>query len=615
MKATIDKMDGRSSNITAETIEQLRQLMPGVFTEDKVDFEKLQAVLGEHIEKDNEKYSFNWKGKFDAMRLAQLQSTGTLLPAIAESKDWGTTNNLYIEGDNLEVLKLMQKSYKNSVKMIYIDVPYNTGSEFIYEDDFSDNIANYKNITGQKQKSNAETSGRFHTNWLNMMYPRLRLSRTLLKPEGVIFISIDDHEQANLKKLCDEVFGEDNFIACIIWERAFAPKNDAKYLSESHDYVLMYAKNKTEFTVGRLDRTQESVERYKNADNDPRGEWTSGDLSVKTYSAAYDYPIKTPSGREVRPPHGACWRVSKERFAELVADNRIWFGEGGDNVPRLKRFLSEVQEGMTPTTLFFHKDVGHNQEGRQELKDLFGGKGYFDGPKPVRLLSRLMKISNLDKDAIVMDFFSGSGTTAHAVMQANAEDSGSRRFIIVQLPEMIDEDTEAYKDGYRNICDIGKRRVHLAGEKIKNANPMLTQNLDVGFKVFKLDISNLKKWNSAPTTDEAEIQQRIKDNIFYLEDGRKDIDVVYEILLKYGLKLTTPVTTQKFGNTEIHIAEDPQYKLAICLTPNTPLADIEKMVDGDFGVYIFVDRCFADANVLINAQELLRKKEKKLLLF
>lgn len=411
-----------------------------------------------------------------------------------------------------------EKAFSVCIKdSVFIDPPYNTGNDFVYADDFADPIARYKEVTQQTTKSNPETMGRFHTNWLNMMYPRLRLAANLLRDDGVIFISIDDNEVTNLRKVCDEVFGEENFVAQFIWERAFAPKNDARFVSTSHDYIVMFAKSLQSFSIGRLRRSDETNERYKNPDNDPRGDWTSGDLSVKTYNANTDYEIVTPSGRKVNPPHGSCWRVSKERFKELVDDNRIWFGSDGDNVPRLKRFASEIKDGIVPISILYNKNVGHSQEGRQELKKLFDDKGYFDGPKTVRLISHLLNIGNTKDDDIVLDFFSGSATTAHAVMRLNAEDGGNRKFICVQLPEIYDEKSEACKAGYKNICEIGKERIRRAGLNLmqhvtsgsgnskgegwgcgmpttKDEWDYAIRNiLDVGFKVFKLVCCPIEK--------------------------------------------------------------------------------------------------------------------------
>jgi len=615
-------LNGQSLDLLQENIAVLRELFPEVCCEDKIDFDKLKQVLGEYTDDSAERYNFTWNGKGQALRLSQTPSMGTLRPCKEESKNWDDTQNLYIEGDNLEVLKLLQKSYHGKVKMIYIDPPYNTGSDFVYPDDFSDSLENYKEITGQvdaegrKVSTNSEANGRYHTDWLNMMYPRLRLARNLLTDDGVIFISIDDNEVDNLKKICNGIFGEDNFVAQMIWERAFSPKNDAKYVSNSHDYVLFYAKSIVSFTIGKLERTEEVDSRYKNPDNDPRGNWTSGDLSVKTYNENSDYEIKTPSGRMVNPPHGACWRVSKERFKELVEDNRIWFGENGENVPRLKRFLSEIKEGMAPTSILFYKEVGHSQEGRQELKALFDDKGYFDGPKPVRLLRRLLTLANTNTNSVILDFFSGSATTAHAVMQLNAEDGGNRKFIMVQLPEPCAEGTEAAKAGYQNICEIGKERIRRAGEKIKaeveeqNAQLKIGEEPkkvpDIGFKDFKLDSSNLKKWQP----DYDEFEQSLWDSVGNYVDGRSELDVVYEIMLKMGLDLTWPLETHTYGGKNVYTIG--LGALMICLddhiTPDVAegMVSLHKELAPETWKVVFKDNGFADDSAKVNIKEILK---------
>ena len=388
-----------------------------------------------------------------------------------ESKNFDTTENLYIEGDNLEALKLLQKDYNNKIKMIYIDPPYNTEKKFIYNDTFRN-----------KRKKECR-----HSNWLNMMYPRLKLARDLLSDDGVIFISIDDNEVNNLKKICDEIFGEENFIEEIIWEKKFAPQNDAKYFSLNHEQVLCYAKFKTNFKRNLLPMTEEQLSRYKNIDNDVRGPWQSDNLTVSTYSANYDFPITTPSGKIINPPNGRCWRTSKEKFEQLVKDNRIWFGENGENTPRIKRFLSEVQQGKVPISLWYYSEVGHTQEASKELKELFDDKKFFDYPKPVKLLYRICYLATNDDD-IILDFFSGSCTTAHSVMKLNAEDGGKRKFIMVQLPEECPEKSEAFKAGYENICEIGKERIRRAGDKIveENKDKKGIEDLDIGFKVIKI---------------------------------------------------------------------------------------------------------------------------------
>jgi adenine-specific DNA-methyltransferase len=433
-------------------------------------------------------YEFNWEGKELAYKLAQTPSIGTLIPDKESSKNWDDTENLYIEGDNLEVLKLLQKSYFGKVKMIYIDPPYNTGKDFIYHDNFRDNIANYKEITNQTTRANPETNGRYHTDWLNMMYPRLKLARNLLREDGVIFISIDDNENSNLRKICDEVFGESNYVQEIIWQKKFSPQNDAKYFSLNHENIYCYAKSKDLFSRNLLPMTDEQKSRYKNLDNDSRGPWTSGDISVSRVTEKDIYGIKTPSGREIYPPNGRSWRVSEEKLNDLIKDNRIWFGENGDNVPRIKRFLSEVQNGIVPISLWYHEEVGHTQSAAQNLKKLFNDKALFDYPKPVELIKKELLLAT-DKNDIVLDFFSGASTTAHAVMQLNMEDIGKRKFIMVQLPELTYEKSDAYKSGYKNICEIGKERIRRAGDKIvsENKDKEGIENLDIGFKVFKLD--------------------------------------------------------------------------------------------------------------------------------
>ena len=615
----MDKMDGMTMNIEQANVEKLKEVFPEVFMGGKVDFDKLQGLLGHYIADDKEKYSFSWKGKADSLRLAQKRSTGTLRPCKEESKNWDTTENLYIEGDNLEVLKLLQSSYLNSIKMIYIDPPYNTGNDFVYTDDFADGIAHYKEVTGQATKSNPETAGRYHTNWLNMMYPRLKLARNLLTDDGVIFISIDDNEQANLKKLCDEVFGEDNFVACIVWEKRFTRSNNARLFASLTDYILVYRKSSVVDYL-RAPRTEKSDSIYSNPDNDPRGVWTSVSYvnpATKEQRPNLTYPIINPiTGQEVNHPTNA-WKYEYERHLIHVKENRLYWGANGENTyPRLKKFLCEVEDGMVPVNLWKREDVGTTDAASKELSILMGAK-IFDFPKPVDLVKFMSQIVASDKDSIILDFFSGSATTAHAVMQLNAEDGGHRRFICVQLPEKTDEQSEAYKAGYKTICEIGKERIRRAGEKIKEENKDKEgiENLDIGFKVFKLDSSNLVKWDNTPTTDEEEVKKRIQQSLFYLVEGREDLDLVYEIMLKYGLSLTLPVEERKFDGITAYIINHPDYKVLVCLAPNINLSAVEEMDKETIGTYIFADRCFADANILSNTEEILKKKDKEMRLF
>lgn len=395
----IDHLNLSSADGTQLNMDALYRIAPSVFTEvldpktgkvaRKVNFEALRQLLGDNaVEGDGESYRFTWVGKNAAKAEAARPTDKTLRPVVEDSVDWDNTKNIYIEGDNLEVLKLLQRSYLGKVKMIYIDPPYNTGNDFVYDDDFrrtaaeEDLEAGNVDELGLRYRKNTDTNGKFHSDWCSMIYPRLLVARSLLTEDGVIFISIDDNEQRNLRNICDEVFGEGNFVAQLVWERAYSPKNDAKFISNSHDYILMYAKNIDSFTIGRLPRTEEANARYSNPDNDPRGDWKPSDMSVKTYNADCDYPITTPSGRVVEPPAGRCWRLSAKAFAERLQNNRIWFGSDGNSVPCIKRFLSELKfDGMAPTSILFYKEVGHSQEGAQEVVSLFGDKGVFDGPK------------------------------------------------------------------------------------------------------------------------------------------------------------------------------------------------------------------------------------------
>ena len=563
------KLRMQSTNGVQENIGKIQSLFPDCVTETidertgelvrKVDFEKLQQNLSAVIISGREeRYQFTWPDKKKAILLANSPVNAALRPCREESVDFDNTQNLYIEGDNLDVLKCLKETYLHKVKMIYIDPPYNTGNDFVYEDDFAESSAEYLANSGQFDEygnrlvANTESNGRFHTDWLNMIYPRLKVARDLLTDDGVIFISIDDNEIENLRKVCDEIFGESNFVAQLIWERAYSPKNDARFISNSHDYVLMFAKDINQFVIGRLERTAEANSRYSNPDNDPRGDWKPSDMSVKTYNVESDYPITTPSGRVVEPPAGRCWSLSKNAFFERLRDNRIWFGPDGNSVPCIKRFLSELKfDGMAPTSILFYKDVGHSQEGAKEVVALFGDKGVFDGPKPVRLLQRLITLANLKDDSIVLDFFSGSATTAHALLKTNAEKEKHCKFILVQLPEEV---SETKKDqGYKTICEIGKERIRRAGKKIKEESPLTTQGLDTGFRVLKLDSSNMEDIYYTPK----DISQA---NLFSLVDNvkpdRTAEDLLFQVMLELGATLDSKIATEVVSGKTIYNVAD-----------------------------------------------------------
>ena len=613
-----NKLDLSSVDGTQLNLEALYRIAPSCFTEVKddktgelrrvVNFKTLRQLLGDNaVEDADEMYQFTWPGKQEARREAARPITKTLRPVVEDSVDWDNTQNLYIEGDNLEVLKLLQKSYMGKVKMIYIDPPYNTGNDFVYDDDFTVSQHEHDLATGDvdelgyRYRKNTETNGKFHSDWCSMMYSRLMVARSLLTEDGVIFISIDDNEQRNLKNICDEVFGPSNFIAQLVWERAFSPKNDAKFISNSHDYILMYAQNINLFTIGRLPRTEEANARYSNPDNDPRGVWQSDNMTVKTYSPTGDYPITLPSGRVVEPPAGRCWSLSAKAFAERLQDNRIWFGSDGNGTPRIKRFLHELKfDGMAPTSILFYKEVGHSQEGAQEVIKLFDNKGVFDGPKPVRLLERLVTLANLKADSIVLDFFSGSATTAHALMKVNAEKQTNCKFILVQLPEEVSETKK--EQGYKTICEIGEERIRRAGKKIKEESPLTTQNLDTGFRVFRLADSNFEEVKKAP----AEYNQSQLDLFLNnVKSDRTDLDLLFGAMLNWGVQLSLSMTSEEVDGKMIYSVNDGD--LVACFAEDITENIVKAMADKQPLRVLFRDSCFARDDAKINVFETLKQ--------
>ncbi len=628
----MDKLDMKTKDLTAENITKLKELFPEVVTEEKIDFEKLQLLLGEEVETEKERYDFTWSGKSQAMKLAQLRSTGTLRPCKEESKNWDTTENLYIEGDNLEVLRLLQASYHNKVKMIYIDPPYNTGNDFVYNDDFSDNIANYRKITEQKA-SNPETSGRYHSDWLNMMYPRLRLARNLLRDDGVIFISIDYNELENLKKISNEVFGEACFKNYIIVRRGIksvqAQFETISSLTVGHEYVLMYSKNnQTRFP-----------NLYITLDNEKDGSWNNHWRGTDRPTMRYELFSITPKNGQ--------WRWGKERslvainnykkmLSELSIDPAAirqdqidsWYTKKieleGEEIDLLRLSATGKPEHYIPPTdtkLASDLWIDLTTRGSSVTKKLFGNN-IFDNPKPIAWIDRMMRfIVEIDRNDIILDFFAGSATTAHAVVQLNAEDGGNRKFIMVQLPEPCDEDSEAYKAGYKNISDIGKERIRRAGEKIKeeNKNKEGIDNLDIGFKVFKLDTSNLKVWNPVKegqlTVDD--IKEYVNDFVETLLPERTAEDLMYEIILKYKIELTTPVKEIELAGKKCFDVGEGY--LLLCLDKEIDMETIEaiceyrKQLKEEFNTeemvkrIVFVDEGFKDDNVKINCTQTLKK--------
>ena len=541
-----NKIKKEINNIVNDNLKALEQLFPSAVKDGQLDIKALKEELGDFKEVTTEKYELNWAGKQNAKKIVQ-QGIGnkTLKFVEKDSKNADTTENIYIEGDNLEVLKLLRQNYYNSIKMIYIDPPYNTGNDFVYNDTFkmdkeeSDKAEGIISENNEKLQKNQKSTNRYHANWLNMMYPRLKLARDLLTDDGVIFISIDDNEQANLKRLCDEIFGEENFVDTLIWKKLYGGKNDVQWFAHHHDYILTYSKNKNLWQPNLLPRNEKQNERYKNPDNDPRGAWTSSDFTQFGPTPNCIYEIETPSGIKYLPQEGKRWITTYDSYLKLREENRLWFGENGENMPRLKRYLSEVKQGVSQTTFLEYSDVGHSDEANKELKKLFKNK-IFDYPKPIRLLKRLRFLALSSKDTI-LDFFSGSATTAHAVMQLNSEDNGNRKYIMVQLPETTDEKSEAFKAGYKNIAEIGKERIRRAGEKIKQEIEEYNSNLklgeepkkvpDIGFKVFKVDDTNIKWYDLENFNEESQYSFDDPDSLDFVL-GSNDIDIVYEIMLR-----------------------------------------------------------------------------------
>ena len=570
----------------------------------------LRQLLGDNaVEDAPEAYEFNWVGKQAARAEVLKPIKKTLRPVKEDSVDWDNTQNLYIEGDNLEVLKLLQKSYLGKVKMIYIDPPYNTGNDFVYHDDFAMSADEYAEASGavdelgNKYIKNMDSNGRFHSDWCSMIYSRLMVARTLLTEDGVIFISIDDNENYNLRKICDEIFGSSNFIAEIVWERAYAPINMVKHFSKSHDYILCYAKDINKPVCNGLPRPESTNAKYSNPDNDPRGLWRTDNLSVGPVVPSKVYEIITPSGRVCLPPKGRCWLYTKERYEEMVADNRIWFGENGDNVPAPKRFLSEVKQGLTPMTIWKYTDVGHTQDSMRELRDLFDGEKVFDYSKPVKLMKQIVRLyTNSNENDIILDFFSGSASTAHAVLELNAEDNGNRHFMMVQLQEETPLDSEARKNGYMTIPEIGRDRIIRAASKILKEHPEFI-NQDKGFRVFRLDEGNYEDVKRSPKEFKQDQLDLFLNNI---KTDRNDLDLLFGCMLDWGVQLSLPMTQEVVDGKTIYTVNDGD--LVACFAENVSEDVVKAMAEKMPLRVIFRDSCFAQDADKINIYETFKQK-------
>ena len=586
-------MDGYSKDIVKEDIEKLRSIFPQCVVEGKVKIDQLLNILGEYEERDFEKYEFTWKGKNECYKVARERTKATLLPCESESVNFNDTQNIYIEGDNLEVLKILQQGYYNKIKMIYIDPPYNTGSDFVYKDNYKDSLANYKNIVSSIGKSNPETSGRFHTDWLNMMFPRLMLAHTLLKDDGVIFISIDDNEVDNLKKMCNEIFGENNFVSQFVWRRTDNQPNIGN-IAKVKEYILCYCKNMEYFSFNRLSLSEKARNEYRYSDE--IGKFRRSLIIDKTRGRHF-YDIITPSGKILNGP----FMIKEEEFKMLEKNNGIYWSNGKEEQPYGKIYLKD-SKGQIPND-FLGIEYGTNQRASLEINKLFNQR-IFDFSKPTKLLETFITLStSINSSDIILDFFSGSATTAHAVMQLNAEDGGNRKYIMVQLPQLCDEKTEAYKNGYKNICEIGKERIRRAGAKIKEEMEN-TENLDTGFRVFKLDSTNFNRWN-VPLFEDIDINEYL-NTAKEIVDDRTEVDAMFEILIKNGFPLTEKIYSLDINNYKFyHIGKD--CLVLVSFEKNIPIDVIEQAIEYLPAKLILTMDAFEDTSAMVTAKHIINK--------
>lgn len=609
----IQTPDGAELNLDA-----LYKIAPSCFTEAKgddgevrrvVDFNKLRLLLGDNAVEDTpEVYDFTWVGKRAALQEAVAPINKTLRPCPEESVDWDKTQNLYIEGDNLEVLKLLQNSYMGKVKMIYIDPPYNTGNDFVYHDDFTQSAEEYdesnRDEEGNRYRRNTDSNGRFHSDWCSMIYTRLMVARSLLTDNGVIFISIDENEIQNMRKITDEVFGESNFISQLGWQKVYSPKNQARYFSNDYEFVLCYCKNISSFSINLLPRTEAMNARYKNPDNDPRGDWKAGDCVGNGVRSQGYYDVISPkTGKVFNVPQGKHWVYARDNMMKMIEDNRIWFGKDGNSFPAVKQFLSDVT-GRRPSSLLMYEDYGHTDMAKKDLIKLFKDLENvpFDTPKPVKLI-KMLSIIGSDKEDIVLDFFSGSATTAQAIMELNEETQSNRKFILVQMPEIIDDNPGAIKIGLNNIAEVGKERIRRAGKTIKEENPLTAQDLDTGFRVFKCDSSNYKDVAFAPKDYTQDMLAGLLDNI---KEDRTDLDLLFDCMLRWGVELSLPLSTTKVDGCTIHNVNDGD--LVACFDGNVTEAVIDAIADLSPLRVVFRDSSFNEAAQKMNLFELFKQK-------
>lgn len=611
-----EKLNLSSSDVAAEKRSQIAKMFPEAFSEGRIDFDQLKRALGEWIEPGKERFGLSWPGKAECMKVVQQASIATLKPDRQRSLNFDHAKNLFVEGDNLEVLKLLQKAYFGRIKMIYIDPPYNTGGEFIYPDKYSESLETYLAYTtqtdehGNRFSTNTDMSGRYHSRWLNMMFPRLYLARNLLREDGVIFISIDDHEVSRLRELCDQIFGEENFVASVIWQKVYAPKSSARHFSEDHDYILVYARNSEVWIPEMLPRTEAQDRLYKNPDNDPRGDWRPNNLAARNYYSKGLYSIQCPGGRFIEgPPKGSYWRISEDKFWELDRDGRIWWGEDKNNIPAPKIYRTEVKQGRVPQTLWFYKDVGHTQEAKKELLEYVSfeqTENVLNSVKPTRLIRQMLQIATSadDDDCIVLDFFGGSASTAHAVLLQNQEDHGKRTFIHVQIPEPLNVEEKDLK----TIFDLGRSRVENFIKQSEAGQLALkaTEERGIGFKVFALDRSNFKTWSGDATR---ELSQQIELHINHVAENSDREAILFELLLKAGFSLSTPVSLVEIGGKKVFSVQGGD--LLICLEQEISPELIDEMAEMNPSQVICLDEAFRQNDQLkANAVQTFRSRSE-----
>jgi len=615
----MEKLKMHTPDLTQYNIARIRELFPSCVTEVKdaqgivkytVDFDQLkQELSGQIVEGPQERYQLNWPGKREALLTANAPIAKTLRPVREESLDFDTTKNLFIEGDNLDALKLLQETYLGKVKMIYIDPPYNTGNDFLYEDDFAVDTnefflrSNQKDEEGNRLLANTEANGRFHSDWLSMLYPRLKLARNLLSDEGIIFISIDDAEVSNLIKLCDEIFGDDNFVANFIWEKRTNREN-RKVVSTRHDYIVCYAMNQMSErrAIKQLPMSEKALANYKNPDNDPRGLWKSDPATAQAGHGTKSqfYTLKAPNGKEHTLESGRCWLYTEPVMQAAIKDGRIWFGKDGNGVPRIKTYLEAKERGLTPETILFASEVATTEIAKNSLKELFDGKSVFETPKPVDLVKLLIQLSC--DEGIVLDFFAGTCTAAHSMLALNAEDGRNRKFICVQLPEKCDENSEAFKAGYKTISDVGKDRIRRAGNALKQSNP-LTSDLDVGFRVLKVDTSNMADIYYIPDNLE---QKRLFDAVNNIKPDRNDPeDLLFQVLLDWGVDLTLPIRKEKLEGKNVFFVDEDA--LVACFDMSISEDLVKALAELKPLRVVFRDNGFESDSVKINVDQIFKQ--------